>query len=280
MLTLAAAEQFSDITSRAWTSHAFDRADFGAMHLVAESSGSVPAPAGCFLRLGAALAALAANGSAGCAPGADAQPPARVDEGVLAAVSWALAVPASGSAATARLTYFADEVVGLVTGQSGINPVEIIPPYWRRNLTRALDSNATYQLPVAEVAAAVAAAPAALAAAAALDDRIAALFQRAGGQQYAALGALAYRQVYGAMGAMWFSGHNSIWNTSRPMYFLKETSSDGALSTVDVIFPATPQLLYQSPTLFRQLLEPILSFTANLSCTPVHSPSCNVYTEP
>ena len=41
-----------------------------------------------------------------------------------------------------------------------------------------------------------------------------------------------------------------------------------------------PQLLYQSPTLFRQLLEPILSFTANLSCTPVHAPSCNVYAEP
>lgn len=42
-------------------------------------------------------------------------------------------------------------------------------------------------------------------------------------------------QVYGAMGAMYFSGANGIWNTSRPMYFLKETSSDGALSTVDVI---------------------------------------------
>ena len=283
VLTLAAAEQFTNITSRAWSSHAYDRADFGALHLVAASGSGVPTPAGCFWRLGAALAALAANGSAGCAPGADALPPARVDEGVLATVSWALAVPASSSnssVATARLTYFADEVVGLVTGQSGINPVEIIPPYWRRNLPRAMDGNATYQVPVAEVAAAVAAAPAALAAAAALDGRIAALFQRAGGPQYAALGALAYRQVYGAMGAMYFSGANSIWNTSRPMYFLKETSSDGALSTVDVIYPAMPQLLYQSPTLFRQLLEPILSFTANLSCTPVHAPSCNVYAEP
>jgi hypothetical protein len=275
VLTMSAADQLANITQRAWTTHAFDRADFGALHLVAEGA------TGCFApSLAAALELLARNGSVGCAPADDARPPARVDAGVLAAVSWPLAVAGAPAAppATARLTYFADEIVGLVNHDAS----EIVPPYWRRNRARAVDdAAASYALPVAEVALAVAAAPAALTAAAALDARVDALFARAGGDSYAALGALAYRQVYGQMGAMMLDGSNAIWNASRPFYFLKEASSDGALSTVDVILPAAPQLLYQSPTLFRMMLEPILAFTANVSCFNAREPGgCNEYVEP
>lgn len=53
-----------------------------------------------------------------------------------------------------------------------------------------------------------------------------------GGSQYATLGALAYRQTFG--------GCKLTWNdaTQTPWYFLKEISSDGDLSTVDVLYPA------------------------------------------
>jgi len=164
VLSMAAADQFSNITSRAWHSHEDDRADFGAFHLVAASGAGLPSPSGCFVPLNTALAALTTNGSVGCMPAADAQPPARVDEGVLAAVSWTLTVTPGGGAAaaaagTARLTYFADEVVGLVAGGQVPDSIEIIPPYWRRNLPTPVDGPTPYQLPVAEVAGAVAAAP-------------------------------------------------------------------------------------------------------------------------
>lgn len=85
VLSMVAADQFSNITSRAWHSHEDDRADFGAFHLVAASGGGLPTPLGCFVPLNTALAALTTNGSVGCTPAADARPPARVDEGVLAA---------------------------------------------------------------------------------------------------------------------------------------------------------------------------------------------------
>jgi hypothetical protein len=53
-----------------------------------------------------------------------------------------------------------------------------------------------------------------------------------GGPEYATMGALAYRQALGGMKLVWNDKTNSPW------YFLKEISSDGDLSTVDVIFPA------------------------------------------
>jgi hypothetical protein len=49
---------------------------------------------------------------------------------------------------------------------------------------------------------------------------------------YTIIAALSYRQA--------FAGTKLVWNPVEkvPWYFLKEISSDGDLSTVDVIFPA------------------------------------------
>lgn len=43
-----------------------------------------------------------------------------------------------------------------------------------------------------------------------------------------------------------------------PWTFLKEISSNGNMSTVDVIYPAFPAYLYLSPSYLRLLLEPVL----------------------
>jgi hypothetical protein len=41
---------------------------------------------------------------------------------------------------------------------------------------------------------------------------------------------------------------------------LKEISSDGNVSTVDVVFPASPAFLYTSPLLLKLLLDPLLDY--------------------
>jgi hypothetical protein len=96
-------------------------------------------------------------------------------------------------------------------------------------------------------------ASAALSRALALDSSIARDAVAAGGAHYAALCALALRQAFG--------GVELVGSTSQPWLFLKEISSDGNVSTVDVIYPSSPVFLYTNPTLLRLLLDPILAYT-------------------
>jgi len=79
----------------------------------------------------------------------------------------------------------------------------------------------------------------------------------ASGPEYATVAALAYRQTFGAC--------KLTWNPqfSLPWYFLKEISSDGDLSTVDVIYPASPLILYQNTQLMKWMLLPLLSYANN-----------------
>lgn len=46
---------------------------------------------------------------------------------------------------------------------------------------------------------------------------------------------------------------------------MEEQSSDGDVSTVDVIYPASPQLMYLTPQLIHTLLLPIMAYANN--CT-------------
>jgi hypothetical protein len=98
---------------------------------------------------------------------------------------------------------------------------------------------------------------AALAAATALDQRIrddaaAAVGGGATGDHYAAVCALALRQAV--------AGTELADRGGSPWAFLKEISSDGNMSTVDVTYPAFPAYLYLSPTYLRLLLEPLLDY--------------------
>jgi hypothetical protein len=79
---------------------------------------------------------------------------------------------------------------------------------------------------------------------------------RIGGEQYAALAALAYRQALAANKLT--AGANG-----EPLYFGKENFSDGSISTPDVIHPECPILLLFNPELLRASLVPVLEYVSS-----------------
>jgi len=87
---------------------------------------------------------------------------------------------------------------------------------------------------------------------AALDLRIATDARAAGGDNYSALCTLALRQTLG--------GTELVGTADKPWLMLKEISSDGNVSTVDVAYPASPALLYLDPLLVKLMLDPLLEY--------------------
>lgn len=86
-----------------------------------------------------------------------------------------------------------------------------------------------------------------------LDNRITADAEAASGTPYAGLCAIALRQAYG--GTELVTGPDG-----QPWAFLKEISSDGNVSTVDVLYPASPAWIYADPGYLALLLEPLLAY--------------------
>jgi len=85
-----------------------------------------------------------------------------------------------------------------------------------------------------------------------LDERVTRDATRAGGRQYAAICALALRQAY--------AGTELVSRDGEPWAFLKEISSNGNMSTVDVIYPAMPVFAYLDPGYLGLLLAPLLDY--------------------
>jgi hypothetical protein len=77
--------------------------------------------------------------------------------------------------------------------------------------------------------------------------------KQAGGDEYATLGALAYRQTLGMHDLAADSEGN-------PLLFSKEPSSSGNIDTVDVIYPSSPLFMLFNPGLLRAMLVPILDY--------------------
>jgi len=73
-----------------------------------------------------------------------------------------------------------------------------------------------------------------------LDAKITGDARSAGGTAYAGLCAIALRQAYGGTELV-------VGPDNQPWAFLKEISSDGNVSTVDVLFPASPAWIYADP---------------------------------
>jgi hypothetical protein len=87
----------------------------------------------------------------------------------------------------------------------------------------------------------------------AFDDELMTDLRRAGGEKYARLAALAYRQTLAA--------HKLVADADgAAMFFPKENFSNGCISTVDVIYPSSPFALLFNPRLLRAQLQPVLEY--------------------
>ena len=74
-----------------------------------------------------------------------------------------------------------------------------------------------------------------------------------GGADYAKLCALAYRQSLGAQKLV--ADVNGM-----PLMISKENFSNGSAGTIDVMYPASPLMLYYSPALMKATLQPIFDY--------------------
>ncbi len=88
------------------------------------------------------------------------------------------------------------------------------------------------------------------------DAELATRLRTAGGEQYALMGALAYRQCLAA--------HTIVEDLDGDLLmFSKENSSNGCLATVDVTFPAAPFFLALNPELLEAQLRPVFEYAAS-----------------
>lgn len=79
---------------------------------------------------------------------------------------------------------------------------------------------------------------------------------KAGGEKYAALGALAYRQCFAA-------GKFAADVNGQPLQFCKENHSNGCVSTSDVFYPMAPQFLLFGPSLAKSFVVPFMNYAAS-----------------
>ena len=121
-----------------------------------------------------------------------------------------------------------------------------LPPYWRRNGMTALDLLTTSAREYDALRERCAA----------FDEELAKDLLQAGGERYAAMAVLAYRQA--------LAGNKLVADaTGQPLLFPKENTSNGCIGTVDVIYPMAPQFLFFNPTLAKAMLVPVLDYASS-----------------
>jgi hypothetical protein len=89
---------------------------------------------------------------------------------------------------------------------------------------------------------------------AAFDREAMEAYRKAGGEKYADIAALAFRQTLAA--------HKLVADLDgKPLYFSKENFSNGCIATVDVTYPSAPFMLVYSPELLKAMLRPVLDYS-------------------
>jgi hypothetical protein len=88
------------------------------------------------------------------------------------------------------------------------------------------------------------------------DAELMADLTRAGGEKYAKIGALAYRQCFAA-------GKFVADANGQPLQFCKENHSNGCIGTSDVFYPMAPQFLLLGPSLAKSFLVPFMDYAAS-----------------
>ncbi len=118
-------------------------------------------------------------------------------------------------------------------------------PYWQRNkmpVEKMLDT-AEEQYPSLEARGKT------------FDTDLTADLTRVGGEHYAAIAILAYRQTLAA--------HELAADVKGdPMFFPKENFSNGCIDTVDILYPSSPIFLFFQPKLLEAQLLPVLEYAA------------------
>jgi hypothetical protein len=119
-------------------------------------------------------------------------------------------------------------------------------PYWRRNGWEAADLLKAAARDYSSLKKRCAA----------FDDELMTDLRNAGGENYALLGALAYRQCFAA-------GKFVADANGQPLQFCKENHSNGCISTSDVFYPMSPQFLFFSPTLAKSFIVPFMNYATS-----------------
>jgi len=91
---------------------------------------------------------------------------------------------------------------------------------------------------------------------AAFDEELLSDLRKVGGENYAMLGALAYRQCFAA-------GKFVADENGQPLQFCKENHSNGCIGTSDVFYPMAPQFLLFGPTLSKAFIVPFMNYAAS-----------------
>ncbi|WP_199512975.1 glutaminase family protein [Nucisporomicrobium flavum] len=131
---------------------------------------------------------------------------------------------------------------------------EQLPPLWKTYWPKWTDMVAEFHRDHA----------AAVTRCARLDEKVERDAVRAGGPEYAALCALAFRQAYAAT--------DLVSRNGEPWAFLKEISSNGNMQTVDVTYPSMPVWLYADPQYLRLILAPVLDYVEKRGFPKVFAP--------